>query len=174
MKDRADDSGRPAVPTLAAVCGLFCEGCSIFIASQEDPERLALLAARMGWSVEETYCDGCRAKRRTVYCRSCTMFACAAERGLAFCSQCDEYPCEDFRAFGAERPHRADIEKDLARIGEIGAEIWMDEMRRRYACPACGAINSAYDLKCRRCGHEPGNAFVEEHREAIVARLSQL
>ncbi len=174
METQTDADGLPAVPKLAAVCGLFCEGCSIFIASQEDSERLALLAARLGWSVEETYCEGCRAERRTAYCRSCTMFGCAADRGLAFCGECVEYPCEDLLAFGAERPHRADIAKDLEQIGQIGAEAWMDEMRRRYACPACGTINSAYDLRCRRCGREPGNAFVDEHREVIVERLSQL
>jgi len=174
LDHQADASETPAIPTLAAVCGLFCEACSIYIASREDPERLALLAARFGQSEEETYCEGCRAGKRMAYCRSCTMFVCASERGLAFCSECVEYPCKDLLAFGAERPHRADIEKDLEQIGQIGAEAWMDEMRRRYTCPECGTINSAYDLKCRRCGHEPGNAFVDEHREAIVERLSQL
>jgi hypothetical protein len=163
-----------AAPTLAAVCGLFCEACTIYIASQEEPERLALLAARFGQSEEETYCDGCRAEKRIGYCASCVMFNCAAERGLSFCRECEEYPCEDWKAFGRARPHRADIGKDLARIREVGAEAWMAEARQRYTCPACGTINSAYDLTCRTCGHDPGNAYVVEHRDLIVEALSKL
>lgn len=161
------------IPTLAAVCGLFCEACTIYIGSHEDPERLARQAADFGQSAEETHCDGCRAEKRMAYCRSCTMFACAAGRGLAFCGDCSDYPCAELEAFGRELPHRADIHIDLRCIGEIGAEAWMAEARRRYTCSSCGIINSAYDLKCRRCRHEPANAYVEKHREAITRRLAE-
>jgi hypothetical protein len=114
LDHQADAGETPAIPTLAAVCGLFCEACSIYIAGREDPERLALLAARFGQSEEETYCDGCRAEKRMAYCRSCTMFVCASERGLAFCGECEDYPCADLQTFGSERPHRADIERSRA------------------------------------------------------------
>ena len=30
--------------TLAAVCGLYCEACSLYIATKEDPARLTALA----------------------------------------------------------------------------------------------------------------------------------
>lgn len=56
---------KPPVPTTVAVCGLPCDACSIFIASHEDPERLAAIAARWGNTVEDTYCEGCRADSRT-------------------------------------------------------------------------------------------------------------
>lgn len=159
---------------VAAVCGLFCEACTIFIGSHEDPTRLAAFAARQGWSVDDAYCDGCRAEKRTSYCRDCDLFACAERRGHAFCGECDDYPCSELESFRAERPHRAEIFENLARIGEVGAESWLAEARERYACPACGTLNSAYDLKCRACGHDPANQFVAAHREAIVERLSQL
>ena len=173
-EDRQIRDESPAQPpTLAAACGLFCEACSIYIASREDPDRLALIAAGFGQTREDTYCEGCRAERRALYCRSCKMSACAAERGLAFCGDCPRYPCAEIEAFGREYPHRAHIHEDLQRISDIGSEAWMEETRRRYACPACGTINSAYDLSCRRCGREPANTFVEEHREAIVKRLAR-
>ncbi|MFH0917369.1 MAG: DUF3795 domain-containing protein [bacterium] len=168
------DSGANETPKLAAVCGLYCRACTIYIASQEDPKRLKLLASRHGWSEEETYCEGCRSGKRTIYCRSCTLFACAAQRGLAFCGECHKYPCADLQTFGRERPHRANITDDMRRIGEIGAKAWMAEADDHYSCPECGTINSAYDLGCRRCGRDPANAFVAEHREAITERLSQL
>ncbi len=174
MDSQTSADGRQGVPTLAAVCGLLCEACTIYIGSHEDPERLARLAADFGQSVEQTHCDGCRAEKRMAYCRSCTMSACAAERGLAFCGDCSDYPCADLLTFGRERPHRANIHEDLQRIGEISEpKPGWNEARLRYTCPSCGTINSAYDLRCRRCGHDPGNAYVERHREAIMKRLSQ-
>jgi hypothetical protein len=83
LDHQADADETPAIPTLAAVCGLFCEACSIYIAGREDPERLALLAARFGQSEEETYCDGCRAEKRMAYCRSCTMFLTTTRRSYS-------------------------------------------------------------------------------------------
>ena len=38
---------------LAAVCGLFCPACSVFIGTKEDPERLKVVAERLQRSVEE-------------------------------------------------------------------------------------------------------------------------
>lgn len=67
---------------LAAVCGLFCPSCTIYIASKEDPERLAKLAERLHKTVEETRCDGCRSEKRTSYCHTCGMVKCAAEKGI--------------------------------------------------------------------------------------------
>ena len=37
---------------LAAVCGLYCEACSLFIATAEEPERLKKLAAEFKCSEE--------------------------------------------------------------------------------------------------------------------------
>jgi hypothetical protein len=167
------DAG-PAAPTTAAVCGLCCDACTIFIGSQEDPERLALFAGRMGWTPEEAGCDGCRSERRTPYCRACDLFACAERRGYAFCRECDEYPCAALDEFRRERPHRMEIYESLDRIAEAGVEVWLQEARDRHRCPSCGTINSAYDVKCRACGHEPGSAYVAAHREEIVERLRQL
>ena len=166
-------SGAPA-PVTAAVCGLYCDACSIFIGSHEDPERLARFASRMGWDIEDAYCDGCRSERRTPYCRACTLCTCAGERGHAFCGECEEYPCAALDEFKRERPHRIELYDSLARINEVGAEAWLEEAKQHFGCPACDTLNSAYDLKCRSCGHEPGNAYVEAHHDEIVERLGQL
>jgi hypothetical protein len=161
-------------PALAAVCGLYCAGCSIFISSHEDPERLALLAARWGVPVEQMHCDGCRAEIRTPYCRECTLFACATERGHTFCVECADYPCKELDGFRADKPHRTEIYENLDCIRATGVEAWFTEMKHRYSCPTCGTLNSAYDLKCRSCGHEPANDYVAAHRDEIVEALSRL
>jgi predicted RNA-binding Zn-ribbon protein involved in translation (DUF1610 family) len=158
-------------PLTAAVCGLFCSACTFYIGTHEDPKRLTLLATRMGVSEERLRCDGCRSDRRLFYCSNCHMFACAQERGLAFCGECPDSPCPELQAFVAERPHRADIYQDLTRIAEIGGDAWIAEATVRYTCPDCGTLNSAYDLKCRKCGRDPSNAYVAAHRGEIVAHL---
>ena len=159
--------------TLAAVCGLFCPACVIYIAARETPEKRAEIAQRRNRPVESLVCDGCRAERRYVYCESCTLFTCAAEKGVAFCGLCDEYPCEDLKAFQAARPHRIELWEAQERIREVGYEQWFAEMMERYTCPTCGALNSAYHLACRVCGAAPSNAYVATHQAEILANLAQ-
>lgn len=171
MKNDMNRSGQPD-KTMAAVCGLYCGACSLYIGTTEEPERLEALAARFGLSAEAARCYGCRSDKRFPHCDSCRMSACAAERGIDFCSQCGDYPCDHLKAFQAERPHRIELWNDLDRIGAAGCEEWLGEVREQYRCPECRTINSAYDLKCRTCGHEPSCAYVGRHREEIVRFLA--
>ena len=62
---------------LAAVCGLYCEACTLYIATKEDPKRLKALAARFQLTEEEVRCNGCRSDKKGPYCRICKMAACA-------------------------------------------------------------------------------------------------
>ena len=159
---------------LAAVCGLYCQACSLFIATQEDPERLKGIAARYQVSEEAARCCGCRSEKRGPYCTVCTMCVCAARRGIDFCIECAEYPCDDLRRFQSERPHRMELWDDLERIGAVGYKMWLREMGDNYTCPRCGTVNSAYDLKCRKCGEEPSCAYVARHKEEIERFLKTL
>ena len=158
---------------LAAVCGLFCPACSLFIATQEDPERLIKHAKRFQRSEEEMKCYGCRSDKRGPYCQICKMFTCAAEKGLDFCGACAEYPCEELKTFQAAAPHRKELWHAQARIKAVGYEQWFQEMSAMYACPDCQTINSAYDLTCRQCGREPSCEYVSRHREAIRQHLAK-
>lgn len=159
------------LPELAAVCGLYCQACTCFIATAEDPERLKRLATQWGITEEESKCHGCRSDRRLPYCGKCKMFACAAERGIAFCSECEDYPCDDLRRFQAAMPHRIELWENLGRIGSIGYKQWLEEIREDYTCPRCHTINSTYDLKCRKCGEVPSCKYVARHRQAIEGYL---
>jgi len=161
------------IPPLAAVCGLYCGACSVYLATREDPQRLPALAARLGQTEAETRCGGCRAEMRSVHCRSCDLASCASGRGIAFCGECAEFPCARFQTFRSALPHRREILRDLSRILESGVDAWMREIPERYACPSCNITNSAYDLACRHCGHQPGSAFAAAHGAAIQSHLSQ-
>lgn len=168
-QDGGIDMDNIADKNLAAVCGLYCRACTLYIGSKEDPARLEKLAARMGRTVEEVVCHGCRSERRSFYCRTCDHAACAAGKGMEFCGRCAEYPCEALRIFQAERPHRAELWQDQERIGEVGWARWLAEKAAHYSCPACGTVNSAYDPACRRCGRTPSCRYVELHKEEIDA-----
>jgi len=99
------------------------------------------------------------------------MSACAAERGIDFCSECEEYPCGDLKQFQSAMPHRVELLANLNRIRSAGYGQWLKEVRENYVCPECEAINSAYDLKCRKCGREPSCTYVANHRQVIEQYL---
>jgi len=153
----------------AAVCGLYCPGCTLYIGSTEEPERLARTAGRFNVSIEEARCYGCRSDVISFYCQACEIKKCADEKGLEFCALCDEYPCTMLKEFQVQLPHRAELFEDGERVREVGYDRWFEVVRARYTCPECSAINSAYDLACRKCGNEPGSPFAERHRERILA-----
>ncbi len=161
----------PVNKDLAAVCGLFCPACTIYIGTQEDPARLAAIARRLGCEVEDLHCNGCRTNTRCFYCRTvCTMAKCAADRGAEFCGSCPDYPCATLKTFQADMPHRIELWESQERIREAGYEVWFAEMTAKFSCPACGTMNSAYDIKCRKCGSEPSCEYVRQHNEEIVKR----
>jgi hypothetical protein len=95
------------------------------------------------------------------------MYACAAERGIDFCGECEEYPCEELKQFQSAKAHRIELWGNLERIRAVGYEQWLTEKRRHYTCPRCGAINTAYDPQCRKCGKDPSCRYVAEHRQEI-------
>lgn len=171
---KSDEILRKPDKRLAAVCGLFCPSCTVYIGAHENPERLEGLASRTGQPVDKLQCNGCRSEKRSYYCKNlCTMYKCAAERGIDFCGQCAEYPCNELKAFQAAMPHRLELWKSQERIKEVGYEQWYKEMARHYSCPACGTINSAYDMACWKCGAAPGCAFVGMHKEDIIQQMSK-
>ena len=173
MKKDTLGSASPDIKT-AAVCGLFCKACTIYIGSMEDRVRLEKLAARFGGPAADWECHGCRSDTRTAYCEhQCTMTKCAAAKGVEFCGLCPDYPCEELKAFQAQAPHRIELWQSHQRIKEAGWETWYTEMEQHYSCKKCGTVNSAYDVSCRKCGAEPGSRFVELHRAEVEKHLGK-
>lgn len=159
---------------LAAVCGLFCPACHVNIATREDPAKLAAMAQRYQRSLDEMQCNGCRSEKRCFYCETkCTMATCAAGKGVEFCGDCAEYPCKDLKEFQSLAPHRIELWKSHARRKEVGLETWYAEKIEHYSCPQCRTINSAYDLKCRKCGNEPSCEYVRLHKQEIEKHLKK-
>jgi hypothetical protein len=160
--------------SLAAVCGLFCPACTIYIGTREDPARLKMMAQMQIIPADQMKCYGCHSETRIPHCENCKMVKCASEKGIDFCIECEEYPCEELNKFQAEAPHRIELWQSLERIKEAGYEKWFEEMTAHYSCPQCQTINSAYDIACRKCGATPGSNYAARHSEEVIAFLSKM
>jgi len=168
------DLNMEKIPPAAACCGLYCEACGVYIATQEEPERLAKLAKLYGKEPEEIRCKGCRSDVLFTFCRTCDMRECAEKKGIGFCGECGEYPCSIIKEFQAEKPHRAEIFESLAYLKENGLEAWGGKMKGDYGCEACGAVNPVYDAQCRKCGHKPPSPYAGRNKETIETYLKTL
>ncbi len=96
---------------------------------------------------------------------------CSKQKSISFCSECEEYPCEQIKEFKEQMPHRIELFDSLKYLKENGLEEWVNKMKSNYTCPVCGSMNSAYDIKCRKCGAYPGSEYAERHEEEILNRL---
>jgi hypothetical protein len=160
---------------LVGACGIFCGACGIFLATQEtDNEKILQYAVVLNQTFEETLCDGCGAKRKSLHCfRKCIFINCKWENGVDFCIECEKFPCMSLIEFKSKMAHRIEIIESQNRMKEIGMENWLYEMQDYFSCPRCNTINSAYHLICRNCGEMPSCKFVSEHRNEIEQYLSE-
>jgi hypothetical protein len=147
-----------------AVCGLFCESCGIYIATQKkDDLELERLALMMKTTKEEIQCNGCRSSLLSPHCRNCEFRSCAQDKKLDNCEECRKFPCESLTVFQKKAPHRAELFKSAEYRKNNGIGMWLDKMRKDYSCPICKTINSPYFLICKKCGYAPCNEFINRN-----------
>ncbi len=102
---------------MIAMCGLDCDDCIAFIATQKNDDKLRKKVVE-AWSTEEeplrledVDCDGCTSgKRLHSFCRVCDVRKCGLERDIENCACCGEFPCgkleklwRGFRTVSAEK-----------------------------------------------------------------------
>ena len=104
-------------PTLA-YCGLICDGCPIYWATEEkNPARQKKMRVAIADMMNQLYgfklsaeditdCDGCRADSGRIYggCLNCPIRKCVREKSFETCAQCGEYPCENLKEFFKSDP----------------------------------------------------------------------
>lgn len=83
-------------------CGLDCEQCGAFIATQNNDDALRVKVAEE-WArlynapirPEHINCTGCQsAGVKTYYCdHLCEIRKCAAKKSVGTCADCSDYPC---------------------------------------------------------------------------------
>ena len=153
----------------SAICGLFCDACGIYLATTEEPDRLAKIASAKETVPDDVRCLGCRSDVLYPHCRTCWMKACATERGLDYCSLCPDYPCDVLRDFQIQKPHRITLFESLEDIRDHGETAWRARLETEYRCTSCGTMNQIYDPDCRHCGHVPPNPYAGRFRVEIEA-----
>ncbi|GAK50523.1 hypothetical protein U14_01754 [Candidatus Moduliflexus flocculans] len=93
---------------MIAICGLECQNCGAFLATQQNSEQKRIEVAKE-WSQmfhadikpESINCDGCLATsgRLFQHCMVCELRACGMAKGVENCAQCAEYACEKLGKF---------------------------------------------------------------------------
>jgi len=160
---------------LAAACGLYCGACGIYLATQEsDSEKILHYAVVLNQTFDETLCDGCGAKRKSLHCsKTCTFIDCKKQNNVHFCNECNEFPCKALHEFKSKMPHRIEIVNAQYRMKEIGLDKWLLEMTDYFSCSHCKTLNSAYHMVCRKCGNTPSCKFVLQHSDLIEQYLAK-
>ena len=88
-------------------CGITCNDCRAFIATQRNDTELKKEVAK-AWSTEKEIlkledidCDGCLATGRRLFkfCEICEVRRCGHEKGVENCAYCGEFPCQKLSAF---------------------------------------------------------------------------
>ena len=127
---------------LIAYCGLDCEKCDAYIATQNNDQALREKTARL-WSqmngVEITpemiNCDGCRADgRKTPYCDSlCQIKKCAQTKQMETCGSCAEL--KNCPTVGMIVKNNPDALKNLGKeeIGKLPIEVNPEDTTRATA-----------------------------------------
>jgi hypothetical protein len=86
---------------IVAMCGLVCNDCIAFIATQKDDDEMRSKVVE-AWStkddplkLEDVDCDGCTiGKRLHSFCDICDVRMCGLERKIETCAQCEEFSCD--------------------------------------------------------------------------------
>ena len=100
-KWRNKAQGHEKMSKIIAVCGLACNDCIAFLATQKNDDKMRQKVVE-AWSTDKERlelkdidCDGCTVGGRLhKFCSVCKIRNCGLERGIENCAYCDEYPCE--------------------------------------------------------------------------------
>jgi hypothetical protein len=111
---------------LIAYCGLICNECPAYLATQAN-DRAELERVAAMWreefnepsiTAESILCDGCTvAGRKSGYCGQCQIRPCAMARKVANCAHCEEYGrqggCEKLETFLGYAPEARTVLDDI-------------------------------------------------------------
>ncbi len=99
--------------TQIAYCGMSCDNCPVYTATQADDDDARKKAAEIFSKLFKTEipvsainCDGClnTSGRLFGHCTTCEVRNCAQERKLENCAHCSDYSCQKLDKQLAEIP----------------------------------------------------------------------
>lgn len=127
----------PDATDLIAPCGIWCGGCSLYLA--KDRPELKEMLLKHGVREEQLPCPGCRAVDGNCPHLEgrCDHYACAQDKGVAYCFECDDFPCTKLHP-AADRadslPHNLKMYAQcyIQRHGAAAYLAKLPELRKRY------------------------------------------
>lgn len=135
---------------LAAVCGLYCGVCGIYIADRNNDLKFKeKLAPVYGVGSDDIKCKGCLSDEPGLFCKTCSMKSCALEKGFEGCHECGDFPCDFINNFPIPVGKKVIMRAVPARR-ELGTAKWIEEEEKRYHCK-CGASLFRGAKRCREC-----------------------
>jgi hypothetical protein len=114
---------------MISYCGLLCNECPAFIATQNDDDGLRQKVAgkwskQFGFNVQakDVNCDGCQSgsERLFSHCQVCAIRKCGMSKQVENCAHCDEYGCDTLESFIQYIPHAR------KKLEQIRAEVISD------------------------------------------------
>ena len=139
-------------------CGLYCGACSILKAYQTgQKDKFALFWA--GEAGLELKCHGCKTDQVFAGCSMCKMRECAIGKKVERCLECSDFPCSQFnmeehKYISSKLPHLKTIVDNLAVIGNIGVDQWLEDQGKLWKCPECQTEYTWYADYCIKCGKD--------------------
>ncbi len=140
---------------LVGRCGLYCGACSIYIAERFSPSMRERIAAGAKCLPEQVRCNGCGALTPECWGNGCKIVICTNERGHGSCHECEEFTSDTCEKFGriskGYLEEGVDLKDNLRRISSGATDVWLDENRKRFTCPSCGAALTVHNDECPQC-----------------------
>lgn len=95
-----------------ACCGLDCETCDAYMATQADDDALRATTAEKWTKMynypmkpEDINCTSCKAPGVKIgHCHVCEVRKCCMDRGHEHCGVCPDYACDTLNGFLAQMP----------------------------------------------------------------------
>ncbi len=146
-------------------CGLYCGACEILVAylkaeSENRKAEWSELPTELTSTMpeKEIRCLGCKSGTVFEGCLQCPIRPCARDKQVDSCADCDQYPCRIINEMKAiiekikqTKPHTTSIISNLEEIREQGKAAWMQQQKKLWTCPVCGARLSWYRTECQQC-----------------------
>jgi hypothetical protein len=91
---------------MTSYCGINCEECEAFIATQNKDNQLKTKVAQRWSSLygkkikpDDVYCYGCKfGGTQGIYCQAmCRIKPCCREKQIETCAQCKDFACKDLK-----------------------------------------------------------------------------
>ncbi len=101
-------------------------------------------------TVDDLWCDGCLAERKSMFCRYCKIRDCTTAHSYEGCHRCDTFPCEHIDNFPMPVGKKV-ILRTIPYWKEHGTEKFVRDEESRYTCPQCGNALFRGAKRCNTC-----------------------